>query len=116
MQHYIFFASSDIVVIGSNPEMADIDNPRGDLFGEAWYVYAENQHGDRCRFYMGVDKKTQSENMACALTTRLTAGKLPVAFDRWEHTRPSYGSDAYTEYGQADDVALEIKEQYGEYQ
>lgn len=28
-----FFAASDIVVIGSNPEMADFDNPRG----HSWY-------------------------------------------------------------------------------
>ena len=116
MQSYIFFASSDIVVVGTNPEMADIDNPRGNLFGEAWYVYAENCHGDRYRFYMGIDKQIQSENMANALTERLAAGKLPVAFDRWEQTRPSYGSDAYIEYGQDDDIAMEAKEQYGEYQ
>ena len=116
MQHYIFFASSDIVVVGTNTEMADIDNPRGHLFGEAWYVYAENPHGDRRRFYMGIDKQIQSERMASALTQRLAAGKLPVAFDRWQPTRPSYGSDAYIEYGQADDLAMEIKEQYEVYQ
>lgn len=48
--------------------------------------------------------------MASAFNIRLANGKLPVAFENWEETRPGYGSAAYIAYGQADDLALESME------
>jgi len=111
MQAQTFFVASELVIVGTNPEMADYDNPRGHLFGESWSVYAENAHGDRRQFHVGVNGRTRAEKLAVALTARMAAGKLPVAFDCWTEARPAYGSDAYVEYGQADDVALEAREE-----
>lgn len=107
MELFGFFAASDLVVVDYNSEMADVVNPRGAIFGEAWYVYAENVQGDRWRYYLGIDCKEKAEKLAHALNMRMLAGKLPVAFDRWEQHRPAYGSPAYVAYGQADDLAWE---------
>jgi hypothetical protein len=112
-----FFAAADIVVIGTDPEMADYDNRRGEIHGSAAFVYAEDERGNRRRLLVKTarfesDALPQAESMAIALTARLAAGKLPVAFDSWAHARPCYGSDAYIEYGQADDLALEREEEF----
>jgi hypothetical protein len=110
-----FFAASDLAVIDRDPEMADMSNPRGEIIGYASYVYADSEHGDRRRKPVTVsrwekDAMEPAEALARSLNARLAAGKMPVGFDRWEEARPGYGSDAYVEYGQADDVALERRE------
>lgn len=110
-----FFAATDLVVIDVNPEMADIDNPRGEIIGHAAFVYAEDAAGNRCRKFVATsrwesDVLPRAEREALALAARLAAGRLPVAFDRWEAARPAYGSDAYIEYGADDDLAMEARE------
>jgi hypothetical protein len=107
-----FFAASELVITGTNPEMADVVNPRGNIYGESWSVYAENAHGDRRQFWVGTNEKERAERLALALTARMAGGKLPVAFHQWTEARPAYGSPAYIAYGQADDVALEAREEY----
>lgn len=47
-----FFARTDIVVTGSNPENADYTNPRGHIFGFAAYVVADSERGDRRELYI----------------------------------------------------------------
>lgn len=47
-----FFAATDLCVVGSNPEMADVSNPHGNIYGFAAYVYAESEQGDRCRIFV----------------------------------------------------------------
>jgi hypothetical protein len=111
-----FTTRGDIVVVGTNPEMADVDNPRGYRYGVRWHVVASNEHGDTKELAVvssTVNADTQA--VAEALATRLGArllnlGKLPVGFTYWTDGRPVYGSDAYVEYGQADDLALERRE------
>lgn len=109
MKPVVFYAGTDIVIIGQNPEMADYDNPRGYQHGHASYVYAEDARGARRRMYVSTDYlESQSlapaERMAQALTTRLKSGKLPVAFDRWEEHYPAYGSDAYQQHGEEEEL------------
>ena len=111
-----FTTRSDLVVVGTNPEMVDVDNPRGHLFGLLWYVTASNEHGDTRELAVvsaapGSDTKRAAELLATRLGARLlNLGKLPVGFALWPEGRPVYGSDAYVEYGQADDLALERRE------
>lgn len=98
----IFYASSDIAVIGQNPENADYDNPHGYSYGYAAYVVAEASDGARKRIHVatsqcGREALEVAERLVFALTTRLANGKLPVAFSKWEDTFPAYGSDAYDE-------------------
>lgn len=111
-----FDTQSDIVVVGSNPENADYDNPHGYTYGFAAYVRASNPHGDTRLLHVctEMDERAALDRagmIAERLNTRLLKlGKLPVGFDSWEAGRPVYGSDAYIAYGQADDVALEREE------
>lgn len=110
-----FFASSDLVIVGSNPEMADYDNPRGHLFGEAAYVVAQDERGNRRCLHIKTDRSRNvameaAEAVAAALNARLAMGKLPVGFSGWREDRPAYGSDAYIAYGQDDEVELERRE------
>lgn len=111
-----FDTQSDIVVVDQNSEMADYDNPRGEVYGFAAYVRASNEHGDTRLLYVGTSRDerevlAKADKLAAALTARLAnLGKLPVAFDSWQPGRPVYGSDAYVEYGQYDDLALEARE------
>jgi hypothetical protein len=110
-----FFAATDIVVIGTNYEMADYDNPRGHIHGYAAYVVAEDKSGNRRRFYTDTarfesDVLPKTERLAAALNARLASGKLPVGFDRWSDDRPAYGSDAWQAYGEYDELMLERRE------
>ena len=113
-QRWSFTTRSDLVVVGSNPENADVTNPRGESFGLLWYVQGSNEHGDTAE--LAVISSTEPSAIAAAkLATRLNARvtdlkRLPVGFDLWPEGRPIYGSDAYVEYGQADDLALEARE------
>lgn len=113
-----FLGSSDVVIIGSNPEMADYDNPQGHIYGFAPYVRIANEYGDTfvssagdaCRCEREANEK--AERMATALHSRwVNLGKLPVGFEKWQQGRAVYGSDAYTAYGADDDMALERMEE-----
>ena len=104
-----FSARSDIVVIGQNPEMADYDNPRGDIHGLCWLVVAANERGDTWEMAVtGTVPQVEAERMAERLQARWdNLGKLPVGWAHWTPGRAVYGSDAYVAYGQADDLAWE---------
>lgn len=110
-----FFAATDLVVVGTNPEMADYDNPRGEIIGHAAYVYADSAEGDRRRLFLKSahfesEVLPSAERLAAALNARLANGRLPVGFDRWEEARPAYGSQAWQEYGEFDEMMLERRE------
>lgn len=112
MQIEYFVAGTDIVVIGQNVEMADYDNPRGYVYGFAAYVQAVSPQGETRVLSLGAGNSeaamlAEADAQAAALNARLAAGKAPVGFDRWVEGRPVYGSEAYSAYGQADDVEWE---------
>ena len=111
-----FFADSELIVIGTHPEAADWDNPRGEIYGYAAHVYAEDAQGNRvrmlvtttrCDYHYEKEALAVAERQAEALNRRLAGGKLPVRFDLWDQARPAYGSRAYVEYGAADDLEWE---------
>jgi hypothetical protein len=107
-----FYAHNDLVVIGRDPEMADITNPHGDIIGARWYVVGANDRGDTRELTVltGACPRTAAEHLAERLQARWDSlGKLPVGFDLWPEGRPVYGSQAYVEYGQADDLAWEAR-------
>lgn len=108
-----FDVGTDLVVTGTNPELADISNPRGEIFGFRPWIRASNLHGDTRVLYLPVRAVESAavdsaRPLADALQRRLdNLGKLPVNFDSWVEGRPIYASEAYVEYGAADDLALE---------
>lgn len=87
--------------VGKNPELADMDNPKGHIYADVWYPAATNNYGTRL----------VSGSCSCDLTEILITcafrnqeGVLPDENDYvcW----PVYGSQAYID-GQSEDVARE---------
>lgn len=78
------------VVVGTNPEMADIDNPCGEIVRDCWFILAEDSMGNR-RQLGGVMFEDQDEAARFAATLD---GQSPEAAD-WAKVEPRYGSPAY---------------------
>lgn len=85
-------------------------------------LYAQNAYGDRrmcflsskavraCDIHLAED---MADRCAHAQAARAAKGLLPVGFAtgaHWCDARPVYGSDAYVDYGQADDLAWEARQ------
>lgn len=87
----------EVVVLGCNPENADMDNPRGEYYGTRFHLLATDEHGNRRR-----EGSFETEEDAEAYFWAIAP---PV--EEWEETYPEYGSHAYEDYGQADEVAWE---------
>jgi hypothetical protein len=112
-QPWTFHVRSDIVVIGQNPEMADVDNPQGHQHGLLWYVQGYDTYGNTRELAVlsSNDPEAAAHTLAARLNTRMVKlGKPPVGFALWPQGRPIYGSEAYVDYGQAADLALERQE------
>lgn len=98
---------SDFVVVGYNPENADMSNPNGAIIRERFYIVAEDAKGNR-RTWGGLYESEATAEAAYALFAP------PVEF--WEETRPCYGSEAWTaeveaaeaEAERADEMASEF--------
>jgi len=89
---------SDYMVVGTDPENAWMDNPRGEIVGERFYMRASNAYGDCFRW--GLFETLEQ----CEAAYVLFAPPAPLL---WEATYPAYGSPAYEEYGAADEIAWE---------
>jgi hypothetical protein len=79
---------SDYVVVGTNPEMADMSNPRGEIIRERFSIVAEDAKGHR-RAWGGLYDSPEAAEAAYSLEAP------PV--DLWDEIRPAYGSEAYAE-------------------
>ena len=113
-----FDVTSLIVVVGTNPEMADVTNPRGELYGLSFAVRAVNERGDTWEKHVATgspwqekELEAQAKKVAEALQVRLDRlGRLPVGFAQWSPGRAVYGSQAWEEYGNDEEMALERRE------
>ena len=110
-----FYGHCDIVVVGTDPEMADYDNQRGEIYGFQAYVRVSNDFGDtKVQTFKTFRSQSEAvdfaEKLAANLQTRLDKlGKYPVDFAQWAEGRAIYGSDAYIAYGQAEEVEWEAR-------
>lgn len=105
------FWQTDIVVIGTNPENADYDNPYGHIYGYCGYVIAEAPDGSRWVFNRSMTCRWESE-----IVDRLSSFVKHVQFkldggrkldpQYWAPTRPGYGSDAYANGGWSQEDAM----------
>lgn len=109
-----FEGCTDLVVMFCNPEMADFNNPRGEVYGYRAFVTATDIDGNRKFIYTSAATRDESFaiNDAAYIAKCLQArwdnlNKLPIRFWEWQDTRPEYGSEAYIAYGAADDLAWE---------
>jgi hypothetical protein len=95
---------ADIVVVGRDPEMADIDNPNGYRYGYSAYVVLEDQNGRRWIHSKKFVKRWEDDAMAAAapflhaVQVHLDAGG-EIRFEFWTETDPAYGSIAYQSQG-----------------
>ena len=102
-----FFVRSDLVIVGYDAEFADISNPRGALYGEAFYVVIEDCDGRRWahdhRFVTkGLHLDRATAERAERLRARIEAsynGGAPLDGAHWVEIDPAYGSDAYVSQG-----------------
>jgi hypothetical protein len=95
---FTIVVSSDLMVVGSDPESADLDNPRGEIIRERFFLLAEDKHGNRRRYGCYMSKEEAESLIDYA---------PPVAF--WDETHPAYGSRAYQQYGESDDIEAEAR-------
>lgn len=101
------YVGNDLVVVDRDSEFADYDNPRGNIYGEAYYVVIEQQDGSRKRHNRTFVSKTRSgraaeearANQLCeAVNNHLRKGGK-VNENLWTPISACYGSDAYIRNG-----------------
>jgi hypothetical protein len=76
------------VVIGRNPENADMGNPNGDYYGDRFYAIATAPDGQRRR-HEGMFRTAELAEDFYVLFA------APIWSDDWFDTYPEYGSPAY---------------------
>lgn len=112
-----FYAHTSLVCIGTNPELANFDNPDGAMYGWQSFVVSEAADGTRTRFkvkysLVEIEALQPAVRLAEALEARFkNFGKLPVRFNEWSPARPVYGSEAYIKYGAAADLEREYNDE-----
>jgi hypothetical protein len=95
---------TDIVVIGRDPEMADVDNPRGNIHGYAAYVMISDVSGRRWVHTKTYTNRWENEARLAAapflhaVDTHINSGQ-DVRLEFWREVDPVYGSDAYQAQG-----------------
>ena len=88
---------SDLGIVGYNPEMADIANPRGAIYRNHYWVQATLDDGNRFDHYFINLDKTKVEALLARMSAALDAGDGLnfAASDLWADGTPVYGSEAY---------------------
>lgn len=100
-----FQIREDIVVVGHNGEMADYDNPRGEIYGRSYYVVATANHQDNRSHDDGLQwanaESFRDPAAANAYLERLLeyvnhGGQLDEEF--WREIEPCYGTQAWLDW------------------
>jgi hypothetical protein len=96
---------NDLVIIDSNPEMADMSNPNGNIEGLSHYIVAETPKGHRFAHNASAithngyaDSDITVERLE-RLAAYLNANHPSLDADCWTEIQPCYGSPAYQEGG-----------------
>lgn len=107
---------TDVVVMGSNPENADYDNPRGHIYGYRGYLIAIAPDGSQWVFERTMADLLERNvldrlDTFCAHVQRQIDRGVKLDVNRWTETRPAYGSEAYANGGWSrEDAMLERME------
>lgn len=89
-----FSVFSTLGIIGHNPEMADMTNPRGTIFAPRWQVLATNSKGARwCHNFMFNDAD-RAEKLCSRIEAAYRAGRK-LSVNHWNPMDPVYGSEEY---------------------
>lgn len=87
---------SEMRVAGSDSELSDMDNPRGEIIVEVWFVMLEDENGHRLA---GNIVSGPHSKMAAALQRSLDKGYDPMTSAAFQRMDPCYGSSAYESEG-----------------
>ena len=90
-----FFPLTDLVVIGNDPEIADMDNPNGDIIGHHAMVVAEWSDGRRKVKSIGSFVAEQPALDAAQTLADQFSAKHPDDLEKWFGHDPRYGSPAW---------------------
>ena len=91
---YAVTVMTHIVVIGYNPEMADMSNPNGERYGEVGFVCVELVNGRRFANYQSMIDMDELYMFRQEVEDYLNdCGTLPST--QWTEIEPAYGSEAY---------------------
>ena len=89
------FARSDYGVIGQDPELADMENPSGHIYGESFYIVAEMTDGSRWAADLGTRDQNSSDQKASEYQAKADKGWTPESDSSFHTIDPAYGSEAY---------------------
>jgi hypothetical protein len=110
-----FGITDDLVIVGSNPEMADMTNPNGNIEGLAHYIVAETPRGSRFAHnafaitHNGYADSDITVERLERLVAHLNATHPALDADCWTEVQACYGSQAYAEDGwEAHSLSREI--------
>lgn len=97
IKNLLFFVWTDIIVVGYDPEMADMDNPEGARYGYAAYVVAQDGTGNRMRHtqLFIADMEAKAVERARNLLSRIQKADRDLDVLCWLDLDPAYGSPAY---------------------
>jgi len=102
-----FDIRSDLTVVDTNPEMADMGNPRGEIIRPVYYIIATDEEGNTWTWDV---KKSQNEaDLESQLQKMEQKGTINLNY--WTPSRPRYGSKAYEQYGARDDMEWEREQE-----
>lgn len=87
---------SEYRVVGYDPEMADLDNPRGELVEVVFFLLATDADGNR--WMWGSFSSLYNAEVAISQAPPIVT---------WFETYPEYGSLAFQQYGEEDLLAWE---------
>ena len=93
---------SDLIWLGSDPEMADYDNPRGEIYCVRYYVEIITSmcpyEGVRFRHFYGFEDQADAERLAGRVLAAILDDRLPNP-KHWSFFGYAYGSEAYQRLG-----------------
>jgi hypothetical protein len=113
------YSVTDQVVLGTNPENADYDNPTGNIYGWQAFVIVEAKDGSRWTHVQTrvAYRSDDAERKVRSLVDRVNAAigdGIELNPDLWIPSRPVYMSEAYIREGcELDQLELEIMQEKG---
>ena len=105
-KRYSVGIGSEYRVVRWDPEYADMDHPNGEIVDEVFFAIAEDENGNRWS-WGGANTLEQAEFEYLHFAP-------PVEFGGWTEFYPVYGSKAWMQYGEADEMARESRQNEAE--
>jgi hypothetical protein len=109
----VFFVMDHVVVIGCDPEQADMGNPRGEVHRLRFFVVGEEMDGSRVA-YAGRewDSLEAAQRFADKVEAAVARGAA-LDPELWQDMDPCYGSQAYVAGGYEEMAAQREREDAG---